>query len=335
MRIGIITLWDSNDNYGQQLQVYALQQFYISQGHDPFLIRYDSHLDKKELHSSLQVRILKAFKPRLLKKFILQKYYKLKCIYETKRHPRKFEEFREKYILMGNKYSSYKELKNNPPLADMYVVGSDQVWNTFGRSVNEIEEAMRAYFLDFGEDTILRQSFAASWGRNHISKEEKDFIRPLISRFDRVSVREKTGIDICRECGVKNVELDKDPTRLIDAEKYRELYREVQIDIPTDKYVFLYYLNIGDKNDIDSYLREAKDKGLDAIYVGGNGNYDKHQKKYPTIQEWLCLIDNAEYVVTNSYHCAIISKLFDKECTIIKIKGNYSEMNSRFDSLYE
>jgi hypothetical protein len=79
----------------------------------------------------------------------------------------------------------------------------------------------------------------------------------------------------------------------------------------------------------------AKTKNLSVIYVTANGRYDSYRKLYATIPEWLYLIDNAECVITNSFHCALFSLLFQKQLGVIPLKGKFAEMNSRFDALFE
>lgn len=70
------------------------------------------------------------------------------------------------------------------------------------------------------------------------------------------------------------------------------------------------------------------------MYVTGNSLVDKYKKTYATIPEWLYLIDNAEYVVTNSYHCCVFSLKFKKQFGVIPLSGNVSSMNTRLETLF-
>uniref|UniRef100_UPI0026114D82 polysaccharide pyruvyl transferase family protein n=1 Tax=uncultured Treponema sp. TaxID=162155 RepID=UPI0026114D82 len=128
LKVGILTFWWSNDNYGQLLQCYALQKYLRDAGHDAFLIRYNSQNDFTR--SPVFIRLLKALNPILLFKYLNYRVNSRKSIVEAKLHDRHFEDFRNKYIVQSEKiYSSYSELKENPPEADVYIAGSDQVWN--------------------------------------------------------------------------------------------------------------------------------------------------------------------------------------------------------------
>ena len=171
MRIGVVTYWSSDDNYGQQLQCFALQQYLISQGHDAFLIKY------------LPPKRMLTFFEKILKKVTLQNVANLitgerkknrkfqanemllKKENEKKNKARHFSDFRRRYIRSTETiYGSISELRQNPPSADIYICGSDQVWNN-----PILDENTAGWFLDFGE--AKRIAYAVSIGRN-ISKKE-------------------------------------------------------------------------------------------------------------------------------------------------------------------
>ena len=69
--------------------------------------------------------------------------------------------------------------------------------------------------------------------------------------------------------------------------------------------------------------------------MSGNNNYDDYSKIYPTIQEWLSLVDNAAYIITNSFHCCVFSILFEKKFAAIKMTGKNEAMNERLFSLFK
>ena len=77
-----------------------------------------------------------------------------------------------------------------------------------------------------------------------------------------------------------------------------------------------------------------KEKDLEVVYVTGNGVINNREKFFATIPEWLYLIDNAEYVITNSFHCCVFSSLFGKKFGVVKLKGKYAGMNTRMESLF-
>ncbi|MCR4689482.1 MAG: polysaccharide pyruvyl transferase family protein [Saccharofermentans sp.] len=334
MKIGIVTYWKSANNYGEQLQNYALQQYLRDMGHEPYLICYDYNSDTLYGTKPLPVRLLRACNPKRLIGYLKSRRHNRKLAKDCQDHPRGFEEFRAKHLKMSRLYPSIEDLKQDPPEADLYITGSDQVWNTFSGKLTEMQNRLRAFFLDFGPDKTLRMSYAASWGRSEISSEEAEFIRPMLSKFDSISVREAPGIGICKRLGRDDAVLALDPVLLHDAESYRRLYREDNNPKTDSKYLFFYYMNHDGKYDRKAVFDWAASKGLKVIYV--TDDYaDTFARSFPGVTEWLELIDNAEYVVTNSYHCTLFSLIFGKRFGVIRRFGSHKGMNSRLDSLFE
>jgi polysaccharide pyruvyl transferase WcaK-like protein len=334
MKIGIMTFWWSEDNYGQILQCYALQKYLRNAGHDAYLIRYDPRNDY--IKNPLWRRIIKAFNPVKLYKFILSKKRKKDDLREKLNNPRGFGDFRNKHIKQSEKiYYSYKELAENPPEADIYITGSDQVWNTFDIPINKAINKIKAYLLDFGNPSIKRIAYAASFGKETLDDDAIQVFAPLLKKFDYISVREKTGLDICKQCGIDNVEWVSDPTMLLDADVYRFIYKNEPVRKHDNSYCFLYFLG----NESDFSLRSiydwAKRRNLEVIYVTGNSKHDKFDKMYMTIPEWIYLLEHSEYVITNSYHCSLFALLFGNKYCVIPLKGSDKGMNSRFNSLFE
>lgn len=335
MKIGILTFWWSNDNYGQLLQCYALQKYLCDAGHDAYLIRYDFRPDIPK--NPFLLRCLKAFNPLKLIKFISYKKHNFQVSSEQTKNDRHFDDFRNKYIVSTEKiYLHYSELESNPPEADVYIVGSDQVWNfSFYKNLHRCRNLIHAYFLDFGKAETRRISYAASWSCTDLSEEVIKEIHPLLAKFDYISVREKSGIEMCRKCGCKNAELVPDPTLLLNAENYRKLYEDNEIRKPQRPYILLYMLNNQCDLDIQKVYDFAQSKNLDVVYVTGNGVVDGRKKFYATIPEWLYLVDNAEYVITNSFHCCVFSLIFKKKFACVPLSGSMSGMNTRIETLCE
>ena len=342
MKIGIMTCWGSGDNYGQQLQCYALQKYLKQLGHDAYLIRYDKSMDSKRFEFS--GKVLRKLK-RSYKVFIPE-YWKERR--ENKRldrerteissqiiHLRNFKDFREKNLSLSKiVYSSYRQLRDNPPEADMYVTGSDQVWHFSLSGFGSPKEEMRAYMLDFGGKEIIRISAAASWGRTEIPTKWKRHIKPLLHKFNTVTVREASAIELCRQCG-KDAVLVPDPTLYLEAETYRSLYEKNEVRKPAKDYVMVYWVNNGGHPPMEEIRRWSKERKLEIEYVTGNGMLDKYPQNYATVQEWLYLVDHAQYIITNSFHACVFSLIFKKRFGAIKINGQESGMNDRLASLFD
>lgn len=334
MKIGIMTFWWSNDNYGQLLQCYAMQKYLRDLGHDAFLIRYNYKTDVKK--NPLLIRCLKAFNPVLLARYILIKKHVADVRSEQLKNDRGFDEFRARYIAQSERvYRSYFDLKANSPEADAYIVGSDQVWNYWHKNPRRYFNPNRAYFLDFGSENARRLSYAASWGVTELPEDYEEEIKPLLAGFEYVSVREESGVELCRECGRNDAEWVCDPTLLLSAEIYRSLYSENRIRKPDGKYILLYMLDNECDFDVQSVYAFAEARGLKVIYVTGNGVIDGREKFFATIPEWLCLIDNAEYVITNSFHGSVFCTVFHKPFGVVRLTGKEASMNARFESLFD
>lgn len=329
MKIGIMTFWWSNDNYGQLLQCYALQKYLRDLGHDPFLIRY------RETNASgySLSRILKAFNPSKLLKYLTIKKRLKQSQTEELVHPRNFDAFRSKYLVQSELiYDTYEDLKKNPPKADMYIVGSDQVWN-FG-SPNKT--SMNAFFLNFGNKNTKRVSYAASFGTDSLSLGTERHIKTLLKNFEFVTVRENSGKDICNKMDIAS-KVVCDPTLLLSTEQWSQL-KESGIKIGK-KYIFLYLLTNSCKISVNKLKKWADSKQLDLIYVSGNtayyqSNYDDEgiEKSYLTINQWVNYLSNAEYVITNSFHCCVFSFIFSRKIGIVPL---LTRTNDRINSLFE
>ena len=323
-----MTFWWSEDNYGQILQCYALQKYLNDLGNEAFLIKY------RNTPPPLFTKFYKIFNPVKLYGYIVYRIKRKKILEEQKNNNRGFADFRKRYISISDSfYQSFDELKKNPPEADAYIVGSDQVWNP-NLSSNQ-GSALRAYFLDFGNDKTKRISYAASFGQEFLKKDIQKTIKPLLQKFSYVSVREVNGVDLCKKCGCNIAEWVPDPTMLLTADDYRKIYLENEIRKPNGRYLLLYMLDNECDFDIEKVYDFAQRKNIKVVYVTGNSVYDSREKFFATIPEWLYLLDNAEYIVTNSFHCGAFSTIFHKQFGIVALSGKYAGMNSRFDSLFE
>lgn len=333
LRIGILTFWWAQDNYGQLLQCYALQKYLRDAGHDAYLIRYNPGKEVNGV-SSLH-RYLKALNPVLLYRYISRKINQKNALLYNKAHDRHFDDFRNKYIVSSDKiYFSYDELKANPPEADIYVVGSDQVWNV-GEIVNGY---VNSYFLNFGSAGTKRISYAASFGN---CKNDYNYtpVINLLRKFNFITCREKTGVEICKNNGL-NAELVCDPTLLLSKNIWQKI--SVSPKKTSQRYIFIYVLKNSCSFSYKKISVWAKKHNLDVVYVTGNIGYTKcnfYDRKaelsFPTINEWLGYIENAEYVVTNSFHCAVFSLIFGKKIGVVPLTKSLSKSNSRFETLFD
>lgn len=337
MKIGIITYWQSNDNYGQLLQCYALQRYFVKMGHEPFLIRYD--VSNRYSANNKWKKVLKILMVYPVLLYLLNKkkkgqQTKLLAEISKKNSLRKFDDFRKQMILQSSQlYSSLKEMQQNPPQADWYVTGSDQVWSQL---LNNKEN--EAFFLNFGDNNIKRISYAASFAMDEYPQKLHKELKANLNRFQAISVREKTGIDICSNVGV-SAEVVVDPTLLLD----NSVYRKIASNKKYNNYIYVYSLNISSADEMyfDEIKQLASKQGCEIIVTPasgcvpglelfGNVTYD-----YATIPEWIANIDNAEVVITTSFHGIVFCLLMHTQFVYIPLKDKLAKMNNRILNLLE
>ena len=336
MRIGIVTYWSSSDNYGQQLQCFALQKYLIGLGHDAYLIKY-----MPTSHIPLWRRIAKSIKYRLLvSSEQKEKDKKLKLICERSKLlncRRGFKKFRDKYIKSTEiVYRNIKELRNNPPDADIYICGSDQVWNN---SLSDSDTA--GWFLDFGKPTVKRVSYAASIGRDIDSSEINRFTKYL-KNFNAISVREQKAYALCHQLGFNKSIIAIDPTLLLNSSDYDSIAIDSNgADVAGKPYVFIYTLNIRTAEEIywDDFQEIIAKDGLLIRSVSSSGYLPAQdllpgiQNDQATIPEWLSLIKHSEYVITTSFHGVVFCLLYHKPFYAVLLQNEYSKGNDRIISL--
>lgn len=336
MKIGIITFWETQDNYGQIMQNYALQETLKKLGHSSYLIRYSLFSDWAKSPNRWKA----IFSIKRIFAYTRKKLFPAKNIMNTTKINRNFDEFKHKYLSSTDKiYHTLKELQEAPPKADIYICGSDQIWYAID-DYHVYKNITKAYFLDFGNPNIKRIAYAPSFGRTDFPPGYYKYIAPLLQQFQLVTVREKGGIEVCKKAGCTNAVQVLDPTCLLNASDYRKISKTPQ---NSNKYILLYIIgriNL-DYNEIEQYAEEFH---YDIFYIGSQGeNIESIHKEhpqfniiYPTINEWLGWIDHCELLVTNSFHGSVFSILFNKQNIIYTGKGLSREGGAdRFYSLLE
>lgn len=330
-KIGIITYWESNDNYGQQLQCWALQQVLGKMGHSPFLIRFQWMTPKVTAKRKLKLltKQLIAFMLHIIqldKSIRVRK--KLNFVYREDEIRRRFPKFRKSNIAQSNKvYYSYYDLKANPPQADMYITGSDQVWN-----YDMPEDCRKSYFLQFGNADVKRISYAPSIGHSEYPEELLPSLKEYLGNFDAISVREKSAIEVCEKVGYNATQV-LDPTLLLAKDDYDKLLKCHN----SKTSIFIYSLNYTSAYDIpfEAIRKYANIHKLPIVvtpssgYVPSQELFDGVEYSYASIEEWLGNIANSHLVVTASFHGVVFSLLFHRPFLFTPLKGQHAQSNER------
>ncbi|MBP3482197.1 MAG: polysaccharide pyruvyl transferase family protein [Alistipes sp.] len=330
MKIGIITHWNSKDNYGQVLQCYALQRYLISLGHEPFLIRYaptdpPRNLSYKILHfwEIINISHIRAYIQYRTNKRKLRHYY-----IANNPDVRKFDEFRNDFIVMSDKiYRSFEELYAENWDADAMISGSDQVWNC-------PEYTRRSYFLDFASDRITKIAYAASFGKALLDEQYEKALPRLLRHFKAVGLRETSGVELCRKAGREDAQLVCDPTLLLNGLDYIDDI--LKTDIETANHIFCYFINWNTSIPTDRLSAYAADNGLSIRYFNAHGlDLNDFAPTYDdmTVQSWIESLASAECVCTNSFHGTVFSILMHKPFIALPLQGDVKAMNVRLATL--
>lgn len=301
------------NNYGAVLQSYALQQVQESLGYQNELLYY---LGTTPLFVACSTN-----SPKQLCKNIVVNWLSLVHIRKMKLLSRKYDEFRNAYLNETRRYYSIEELRADPPEADCYISGSDQVWN-----LNKERSPYR--FLDFGNDTVRRYSYAASMSSYSLSDEEQKYFIERLQRFSGLSIREKSVCEYIQSFTGYKCHTNLDPVFLLGKGKWEKLAQEPKIQ---GRYILCYAVlgNPSLQKVIDKLKREMK---LPVVILQSSSVKHARGDKYvfdAGPREFLGLIKNAFYIVTTSFHGTAFSVIFEKPfCTVIK-----STMSDRMTDL--
>jgi len=302
MKIELITLHNAK-NYGSILQTYATQNIFKNLGCDVEVINYSRESLKDENLVDVLINSSSMFSKNALTKMV----GKLFLVPSVKKECKVFNGFLKENINLSKKYENFEELEKNPPIADIYCTGSDQVWNSdWNRGIE------KAYFLDFINNK-KKISYASSIGKDKLLEEEKGITKELLEKYEHISVREQSAVKIIKDLGINDVELVLDPTLMLNKQEWKKL--EVKLPIK-QKYILVYQLNT--KNpEFDEYVKKlSKEKKMPVVRVSVALyqilKYGKF-KFCPTVNEFVSYFLNAEYVVTDSFHATAFAINFNKK----------------------
>lgn len=300
MKIALLTIWHEK-NYGAEMQAYATIKILQLLGHNVELI--DFRL------SDTRVNTFKGIVIGLLGSLTLET-----C---------KFRRFWSKYIPKTRRYRSKRDLMTNPPHADIYMIGSDQVWNP-----DITGDAAIIFFLPFGSKSIKRIAYAPSFGTNNwlasadLTKQVKD----LLSSFAHVSCREETGVNILRQVFNIRAQPVLDPTLL--HLNYEELIG------PVHKKNILSYYPLSDFVELETCSKEIAAKmGLKFRNINAKRYLIKRITwNRASIEDWIRNIAESAFVVTPSFHGVAFSLIYHVPFIVIK-QPNIQNRSSRITDL--
>ena len=305
-RVGIVTIHDS-PNYGGSLQAYALYKYIKDKGAECEIIdiRRPVHNDYiYERHYSSYRNNPFSFRKKLkntIKKLIGRKTNISQ--YTSDMAERRFREFNST-IRYSKPYCRLSALKKNPPVYDVYISGSDQLWNPTQ------PYCLEPYFLTFAPKGKVKISYATSVGITELQAKEKKDFKKWLSTYDAISVREKQAQKLLRSFVNKEISVVLDPTFLLDIDYWKSIANFPEVN---GGYILIFLLS---KNpEIVNYgikLSEESKKKLifiKAPHLPLNENYIVDNNCGP--KEFLGYIGNADLVITDSFHCTVFSILME------------------------
>ena len=350
MKVGILTQPLSN-NYGGLLQAYALQTTLERMGHEVIILNRRRALVRnvtKDRFLPSAIRFAKNCVKFLMRKPLIKVYHEL-----LPQQGIIVNRLTEIFIVIYHHKSP--DLSTTESLTaycrkqgfDAYVVGSDQCWRPL------YSPCLPNYFLDFAKDwNVKRLSYAASFGVDYweYSEEETRICAPLAQKFDAVSVREGSGIALCKEyLGVDAVHV-LDPTMLLDVDDYNALVQafdpkifsiapehrvKTTLDIQGRK-LFCYVLDMNARK-LDFIQTVSEATGLTPVECmpkdyRAQEVFEKcpDDCTFPPVELWLQSFRDAEMVIADSFHGTVFSIIYNKPFWVL---GNPDRGMARFHSL--
>lgn len=327
MKIGVLTL-PLQANYGGLLQAYALQTVLEKMGHDVKVIvksryRRISIWNKAILYPS-----------RLFRRFLLNQNVSIReevafnhMLDKLKNRQKYTDVFVGKYI-HTLQIESFSEIKKGDFYA--FVVGSDQIWRT--KYAESMMQSTKDAYLYFARNWkgIKRVAYAASFGTDEweYSKKNTATCSQLIKLFDAVSVREESGVALCKQfLNYDDAVFMIDPSMLLDKDDYICLADEVSCE-HFNGGIFSYFLDNDEKTqNIERYTE--KEYNRMAFRLKENEHKDPFAPIKP-VEMWFRAFQDAEVVITDSFHACAFSIIFNKPFWVM---GNESRGLARFSSL--
>lgn len=317
-KIGILT-YHRVFNFGSLLQTYALQHYLEGKSCNVEVIDYyPSRLQKKEL--------LFHVNPKWRKPFYKMVAHLIPAVISRLLGYKMMDDFLKNYVKLTDKtYETADDLSKNVPVEDIYMNGSDQIWNvdTAGGTVDEV------FFMNFLSDNAVRTAYAGSFGKDDFNEDDIKKIGKRLEKYRAISVREKSGLSILEKAGIENGKWVLDPTFLLKADEWLKIAKSVRLP---EHYVLVYNLNRNPRI-TELAVKIAGQKNIPIVNFAHSFVFIKGAKNivYPTPNSFITMFANADYVVTDSFHGTAFSINFNRQFICIPAP----RFNSRLESILE
>ena len=340
-KIGILTLYYNNFNYGGMLQAYALCCFLNRNGYNAEQICYvPYHKPQNIVQSSQSVidiktrRFLKIFNPRKLSRFVVGKIYNLIDKIKNRKWDIRISLFREFQNKIPHSRAIYYDdtITESNDIYYGFIAGSDQIWNP--------KWFTNTYFLSFAKPNKPKIAYGASLGSTSLKDKDKNVYREFLPSFDKISVREKRTAELLRPlCPSKEISYVVDPTLLLTKDEWDEICSARRIK---KKYVLCYFLG-EDTSSRKKAVEYARKNHLKIVNIPhlfpymvtksdlGFGDYKLFDV---SPADFISLIKHSECVFTNSFHACVFSCIYQRNFFVFK-RQDILNMEDRIYSLCE
>lgn len=315
MKTATITCHDVY-NFGASLQAFALQQWQLQHGVDNIIIDYKPH--------DRQFKFDTVGNDRYNQPVIKWLYLAAKFPgrYRALKRKHAFDSFTSKYLhTTQQRYKNADEISQACPVCDVYIAGSDQIWNTILPNGRD-----RAFYLDFAPANTHRIAYAASFATDRLYNNSREFVQHMLKNFDDIAVRESSAQQILRDLGFDSSTLVCDPVFLLKRDQW-DAIADFDI-IPSKPYILVYDF---DRSPLIKHVAlELKAKNhLNIVNISPNGDgYADIKLPYIGPAQFISLIANAHTVVANSYHALAFSLIYHRDMFITcRTENNNSRMH--------
>ena len=324
MKINIIT-YTRTKNYGGFLQSYALYSYLQNEGYEVEFIDYvpeRCNIDDPVMFTNNILRNSRLWGRTEITKTVwrLVKFPKIKKSYQP------FIDFLRSRADFSKPYYSSDELVNDYPKADLYITGSDQVWNS---SFCRDEKVDSPYYYSFLKNE-RRISYASSFGKDSIPNKNIGEVKSHLAKYDSLSVREDSGVEIIKQMGLISKRV-VDPTLLCEKKVFDDLCLD---KLNITGYIVLYQVHF-DQNTFKLALQVSKTLKKKLVVISIDSDKKRQIKNCifvnPNINEWISLIKFSSGIITDSFHACIFSILYEKN--FIVNTGTRRKMSTRINGL--
>ena len=309
-------------NYGAILQTYALQTYLESKDILAKVINYrPAYIVDNQ---GLMYVGADRYKRNIFTRWV---YRILKA--PSKIHRRRmFSRFMDREIHITSEFKTFYDICKAGLEADYFICGSDQIWNVASGAYKD-----PSYFLEFISDNRKKISYAAS-GNLPLTDDVKSITFPMISRIGHISMREDITIASIQPFIDKQINHVCDPVFLLDDDVWRSLYTRNGAYVPKEKYVLVYPMGNGGEATIEKAYQFSKELCLPLYMISASARKDSRASKKFNVDPYtfLSLFDNAEYIITNSFHGTSFSIILEKQFWSSVAKGSNQRITSLLSS---